>query len=636
MSSWRNPGSRRTRHTELRLSVLGPVEAWLDDQPLEIAAPQMLAVLAILATEHGRALTTTQLVERIWSDDPPMSAVSVLRNHISALRREFEAYGGAGAGFEWLGSTRGGYRLCLPVKFDVVEVEALIAAAEADRRSGVAVQAETKLGTAWSMWRGDPLVGLPGPWAAQERNRLARLRSALGEATILVALDLGRYSTAIMESQALVSAEPHSERWHELLMLALHRGGRRIEALDAYRNAHRVLADEFGLSLGPEMVRLQQQLLSAEPPRVAATKLPPDLADFVGRANLVHELTEVLATDTEHRPAIAITGMGGVGKTAFALHLAHHVRADYPDGSVYLDLGGLDEHPPSADMLATDGLRKIGVGPDELPSDAAGRTALWRNTITDRRMLVILDNARDVDQLAPLLPGTGAGAVLVTSRSSLAELFRARLAPLGVLTTDEAWTLLQRLVTPRRLSDEPGAAREILRACGNVPVALRILGARLAARPGWRLATVAERLADEHQRLAELTLGNTSVESVFWASYRLLAPELARAFVLLAFAEASELSAAAVAALLDRDRTEAEQLCEALVDHGMLQTPAPGQYRQHDLMRLFARKVADPAQRRESPQALCRLRDFYASEPRFDAAAARGAPILLAERRALG
>ncbi|MFI6042549.1 BTAD domain-containing putative transcriptional regulator [Nocardia sp. NPDC051321] len=610
----------------------------MDNHRLDIGAPQMLAVLAILATEHGCTLTAAQLIERVWSDDPPTSAISVLRNHISALRREFDAHGGAGAGFEWLDSTQGGYRLCLPVRFDVAEVEALLAAADADRRSGVVDRAETKLGTARSLWRGDPLVGLPGPWAGQERNRLARLRSELGEATILVALDLGRYSAAVMEAQTLVAAEPHTERWHELLMVALSRGGRRVEALDAYRNAHRVLADEFGLSPGPEIVKLHQQLLSAERPRLAATKLPPDLADFVGRANLVHELAEVLGA--EHRPVIAITGMGGIGKTALAMHLAHHVRTHYPDGSLYLDLGGLDEHPPSAEMLLTVALRKIGVRPDELPPDVAGRTALWRNTVTDKRILLILDNARDVDQLTPLLPGTGAAAVLVTSRSSLAELFGARLVPLGVLTTDEARTLLQRLVTTRRLTDEPGAAREILRACGNLPVALRIVGARLATRPGWRLTTVAERLADEQRRLTELTLGNTSVESVFWGSYRLLVPELARAFVLLAFAEAPELSVAAVAALLDRDRAEAEQLCEALVDRGMLQTPTHGNYRQHNLMRLFARTVADPDQRRESPQALCRLRDFCTSAaPRFtgerDGTAALGAALLMTEMRAL-
>ncbi|MFD6161934.1 BTAD domain-containing putative transcriptional regulator [Nocardia sp. NPDC060256] len=612
----------------------------MDDHRLDIAAPQLLTVLAILAIEDGRTLTAAQLIERIWSENPPTSAISVLRNNISTLRREFDAYGGAGAGFEWLDSTQGGYRLCLPVKFDVVAVEALIAAAEADRRSGAPDRAEAKLATARNLWRGDPLVGLPGPWADQERNRLATLRSELSEATIFVALDLGRHSAAVMEAQTLIAAEPHRERWHELLMVALSRGGRRIEALDAYRNAHRVLADEFGLSPGPEIVRLHQQLLSAEPPRFAAMKLPPDLADFVGRGNLVRELTEVLGADAEHRQAIAITGMGGIGKTAFAMHLAHHMRAHYPDGSVYLDLDGLAEQPPSADMLLTVALRKIGVGPGELPADATGRTALWRNTVTDKRILLILDNARDVDQLAPLLPGAGAAAVLVTSRSSLAELFGARLVPLGVLSTDEAWTLLQRLVTTQRLSDEPAAAREILRACGNLPVALRIVGARLASRPGWRLSTVAERLADEHQRLAELTLGNTSVESVFWGSYRLLVPELARAFVLLGYAEAPELSAAAVAALLNRDRAEAEQLCEALVDHGMLQTPKLGQYRQHDLLRLFARKVADPAQRRESPQALCRLRDFCTSaEPRFagegDGTAALGATLLLAERRAL-
>ncbi|MEV6558474.1 BTAD domain-containing putative transcriptional regulator [Nocardia sp. NPDC051756] len=620
--------------------MLGPVEASLGDHLLDIAAPQMLAVLAILATEDGRALTTAQLVERIWFGEAPMSAVNVLRNHISALRREFDAYGGEGAGFIWLESTRGGYRLCLPVKFDVMEVEALIAAAGADRRSGAADRAETKLATAWSLWRGDPFVGLPGPWAEQQRKRMARLRSELGEATILGALELGRYSAAIMESQALIAADPHSERWHELLMVALSRGGRRVEALDAYRTAHRMLGDELGLRPGPEIARLHQQLLSAEPPRFAATKLPPDLADFVGRGHLVHELTEVLGAEAEHRPVVAITGMGGIGKSAFAMHLAHHLRTHYPDGSVYLDLGGLDEQPPSADTLLTIALRKLGVEPGELPSDTSGRTALWRNTVSDKRILLILDNARDIDQLTPLLPGPGAAAVLVTSRSSLAELFGARLVPLGVLTTDEAWTLLQRLVTAGRLSDEPGAAREILHACGNLPVALRIVGARLATRPGWQLASVAERLADEHQRLAELTLGNTSVESVFWGSYRQLVPDLARAFVLLAFADAPELSIAAVAALLDRDQAEAEQLCEALVDLGMLQTPTLGAYRQHVLLRLFARKVADAVQRRESSRALHRLRDFYASAGarctgERDGTEALGATLLLTERRAL-
>ncbi|WP_169813659.1 AfsR/SARP family transcriptional regulator [Nocardia pseudobrasiliensis] len=607
--------------------MLGPVEVWLGDRRLDIAAPQLQTVLAMLAAEPGQTLSTAQLAARLWSDHAPKSAPSVLRNHVLALRRQFDIHGRPGAGAEWLDSTRGGYRLGLPVEFDVVTVEELIAAAETDRRAGSTEAADAKLNAAQQMWRGDPLVGLPGPWADKERARLDRLRSALREAVIAVALDLRRYTAAIADLEALVTAEPYCERWHELLMVALYRSGRRVEALDVYRNARRLLADELGLEPGPGMMRLHQQILAAdlpvadttnESPRAetdfdlprAPARLPPDIADFVGRQDLIDELTETLTADGGRRPVIAITGMGGVGKTTLAVHLAHRVRDHYPDGLLYLDLGGMDEHPRSAEMLLAVAMRAVGVEPGELPKDPSERTALWRSTVADKKMLLILDNARDVEHLAPLLPGTGSAAVLVTSRSSLAELFGARLAPLDVLSREEARTLLARMVSARRMSEEPEAAHQILRACGRLPVSLRIVGAKLASRPTWRLGAVAERLADERGRLAELAVDNTSVEFVFDLGYRHLEPELARAFVLVALCDAPDLSIAAIAALLDRDEPEAERLCETLVDLGMLQTPELGRYRYHDLLRLFARRVADPEQQGEWPRALYRLMDF--------------------------
>lgn len=606
--------------------MLGPMQVWRGDGRLDIVAPQLLTVTAMLAAEPGRTLSTAQLIAGLWSDNPPRSAVSALRNHIFAIRRQFDAHGGAGAGSAWLDSPRGGYRLTLPVEFDAVDVEGLMRAAEADRRSGAPDRADAKLAAARNLWRGDPMVGLPGPWAEQERIRMSGLRSALREAAISVALDLGRYSAAVTELRALVAAEPYSERWHELLMIALYRNGRRVEALDVYRNARRVLTGELGLEPSPGIARLHQQILSAEPlasgvtnestsvpsdfrPAQVPVRLPPDLADFVGRADLVYELTDVLEA-AEPRPVVAIIGMGGIGKTTLAVHLAHRVREHYPDGLLYLDLGGLDEHPRSAETLLATALRSIGVRPGELPSDLQERMDLWRTRIADKRMLLVLDNARDVDQLTPLLPGAGAAAALITSRSNLAELFGARLVPLDVLTADEAWALLQRLVPAQRLAEEPVAAQEILRACGHLPISLRIIGARLASRPGWRLAAVADRLTDERRRLAELTVGNVSVESVFRESYRLLSPELARAFVLVAFSDAPDVSLEAVAALLDRNRAEAEQLCETLVDLGMMRTVERGRYRYHDLVRVFAREVADPERKREWPQALRRLIDF--------------------------
>ncbi|MGY2061776.1 BTAD domain-containing putative transcriptional regulator, partial [Nocardia gipuzkoensis] len=229
------------------------------------------------------------------------------------------------------------------------------------------------------------------------------------------------------------------ERWHELLMVALYRSGLRAEALEAYRHARRVLADELGLEPGPGILRLRRRLLSAEPsarsdPRPAHVPrwLPPDPADFVGREDRMSELTAALA-DGDRGPTIAITGMGGVGKTALAVHLAHRERARYPDGLLYLDLGGTDARPRTPQMLLAAALRSIGVHPGDLPSEPHERVSLWRNAVAGRRMLLILDNARDVDQLVSLLPGDGAVAVLITSRSSLAELFGARLFPLDVL-----------------------------------------------------------------------------------------------------------------------------------------------------------------------------------------------------------
>ncbi|WP_063038582.1 AfsR/SARP family transcriptional regulator [Nocardia pseudovaccinii] len=630
MAAQQSPGIGDAKPGELRLNLLGPVEVRLEGRQLDITAPQQLAVLAILAAEPGRTLSTTQLAERLWGDWPPSSAVGALRNHMHALRRQFEHHGHPGAGTKWLDTIRGGYRLGLPVGSDATAVEALLAAAESDRNSGAAAEANEKLTAAQQLWRGDPLVGLPGPWAEEERARLRRLRSTLHEAAIVVAVDLDRYSAALAELEARVEAEPHGERWHELLMIALYRSGRRAEALDVFHNARRLLADELGVEPGPRLVRLHQEFLSTEPPIPSAThlvtvrdlppaegelgtptQLPLDIADFVGREDLVHELADVLGEASDRRAVVAITGMAGVGKTTLAVHLAHRVRDHYPDGVTYLDLGGMDERPRSMDTLLAGALRSIGVDPGEIPHGLAERTELWRTTVACKRILLVLDNARDADHLTALLPGPGAAAVLVTSRSSLAELFDARLVPLDVLTPDQAWTLLERMVSAPRLSAEPEAAQAILRACGHLPLPLRIIGARLASRPGRQLAALAERLADEHVRLAELAVGNTSVELAFRASYRRLDPELSRAFVLVAFCDAPHLPIAAIAALLDREMAEAEHLCEALVDLGMLQTPEFCRYRYHDLLRLYARSVAEPAHQLEWPQALHRLVDFY-------------------------
>ncbi|WP_157777977.1 AfsR/SARP family transcriptional regulator [Nocardia terpenica] len=614
----------------LQVRLLGAVEAWLAEERLDIVAPQSLIVLAMLAADPGRTVSTTRLAEGVWGDRQPASAIGALRNQILMLRRRFDAHGGPGAGARWLCSARGGYRLDVSVDSDAARVEELVEDAESACRDGKFAAAEVKLSAAQALWRGDPLVGLTGPWAEQERTRLRRLRTTLRGAALSVALEVGDHAAAIAELEALIVAEPHTERWRELLMIALSRSGRRIEALEVYRDTRRLLADDLGLEPGPDLVRLHQQLLSAElpgeqaersdgagtgwvaadlGPRLATpAQLPPDPPDFVGRAGLLDELSAALSAVPLRQPVV-VTGMGGIGKTTLAVHLAHRVRHLFPDGQFYLDLGGTAERPRTAEELLAMMLCAIGVERADVPPDPQERTALWRTVIAGRRVLLVLDDARDADQVVRLLPGTAEAAVLITGRSTMAELFGARMVRLDVLSPDESRELLRTIVSERRVAAEPEAARDILAACGHLPVAVRVVGARLAGRPGWALAPVAARLADERRRLTELAVGGTTVESVFRYSYRQLDAELARAFVIVAVPDAPDLSLGAIAALLERDRAEAERLCETLVDLGMLQSPQLGRYRYHDLLRLFARTLFAEVDLEPAP-VLERLAEF--------------------------
>ncbi|WP_263455913.1 NB-ARC domain-containing protein, partial [Streptomyces sp. LS1784] len=331
---------------------------------------------------------------------------------------------------------------------------------------------------------------------------------------------------------------------------------------------------------------------AAPTPRPA--QLPPDAADFTGRTVLVERLGGALGAPGQQALVIAtVVGMGGVGKTALALHVAHRVREAYPDGQLYVDLRGADATPADPEAVLSGFLVALGVPADAVPDGLDARSALFRSVVDGRRLLLVLDNVHDTAQIRPLLPGAVGCAVLTTSRTRLSGLPATVQADLGVFEPEEALELLGRTIGAERLAAEAQAARELLLVCGHLPLAVRIVAARLAARPSWTVQTLGRRLAVERRRIDELRIGDLEVAAAFELSYRQLTPAQARAFRLAASVDGPDLGLQAAAALLDLDEYDAEDLLEALVDVAMMESPFPGRYRFHDLLRAFARRRPD-------------------------------------------
>ncbi|WP_037910560.1 AfsR/SARP family transcriptional regulator [Actinacidiphila yeochonensis] len=608
---------------DLRFAVLGPVRAWRGDQVIRTGSPQQRALLAALLLRGGRTATAPELLDALWGENPPNTALAALRSYAFRLRKAL----GPGC----LVTDSGGYSLRFaPDALDCAVVERLAAEAEQVRPADLH-RARELLVQALDMWHGEPLAGLPGPYAGTQRVRLAEWHIGLTEIRLELDLELGAHAEAVSELTALSADHPLRERLRALLMTALYRSGRQAEALGVYADTRRLLSEELGIDPGAELADLHQRILRADPDLAAPTvdspaaaefarpaQLPATVPDFTGREEEIADLGRQISEAARSGSAggvmavSAVAGIGGVGKTTLAVHVAHTLRDEFPDGQLYVDLQGTEPRPAEPEAVLGGFLRALGVPTSAVPDSLAERAALFRSSLDGRRVLALLDNAHDAAQIRQLLPGTPGCAALVTSRMRMVDLEGAHLVDLDVMSPEEALLLFTRIVGEERVHSERQAALAVVGACGFLPLAIRIAAARLAARRTWTVSVLARKLADQRRRLDELRAGDLGVKATFALGYGHLSAAQARAFRLLSLPEGPDISLDAAAAVLGLDPYATEELLEALVDISLIESTAPARYRFHDLLRLYARECAEHD---ETPAERCsaqsRLLDFY-------------------------
>jgi len=587
----------------VEFGLLGPLEVVNEGRPVAIRSAKHRMLLAGLLLRAGEVVTVDELAEVIWGDELPAGPRSVVQTYVARLRRLL--------GGELIQSRPEGYLIAVaPGDVDVSRFEGLLDRARDAASTGDRAAESAILRQALGLWRGEALADVPSEMLCREGvARLAEQRLDALHRRIEADLGLGRHAELTAELQVLTEQHPLREQFWAQRITALYRCGRQADALDAYQRVSRLLADELGIDPGPELRALHKAILAGDPLLVVApprgtwtrqAQLPLDVADFVGRADLVRQIRQLLTAGLEV-PVVALSGPPGVGKTALAIHTAHQLTERFPDGQLYVNLHGATAGLQPLQPLEALGrfLRSLGIAADLVPADLEEASCAFRSRVAGRRLLVVLDNAVNAAQVAPLLPASPGCGVLITSRRVLSALAGARHLLPDVLPAAEAVELLGRLAGPARLTAEPGAAAEVARRCGYLPLALRIAAARLVARPGWPVQALAGRLADAQRRLDELQLAEVGVRASFQVSYDQLSgsPDpldraAAEAFGLLGVPDGLEVSLPVAARLLDQPEHAAGRSLERLVDAQLLETLAPGRYRLHDLLRLYARELA--------------------------------------------
>ncbi|WP_212999506.1 BTAD domain-containing putative transcriptional regulator [Winogradskya consettensis] len=583
----------------LRISVLGPLGLTRAGQEVSIGAGRHRIVLARLAMTPDRPVGRDELIHLLWADDAPPSAANVLQTHVSRLRRLLTP------GMVELAP--GGYRLqATAAELDLVAYRERLAGGR-DPQVPPSVAFDL-VHDALEMWHGDvPAAGVPeledDPLVtelADERVEAAIRLTRLGET-------LHREPQVLPVLRRLAPRHPYHESLHARLVVALAASGQQAAALEVYDEVRARLADELGLDPGTELREARQAVLRTRPDEVRAPVVRPWQApapplDFTGRTAELHDVGRALRYPSGPSVVCVISGMAGVGKTSLALQAARSVRQDFPDGQIHLDLRGADRQPVGTPYALARLLRAAGVPGRAVPVDPDEAAALWRSTVSDRRLLVVLDNARNAAQVRPLLPGPGGSAVLITSRNRCAELDGAHLVELGTLSVTEALGMLG-----DRAADDATSAEALVEACGLLPVALRVIASRL--KDG-RVAMhdLLDRLADKRSRLARFSIGDIGVQASFELSYQELSTPVSSVFRAGALIPGETFHPAAVAALAGVGEQDATAALHELTAENLVQCTESGRFRYHDLLRLYA--AQRPGDDRD-PAALGPLFDWY-------------------------
>lgn len=614
---------------EFAFGLLGPLEVAEEGRAVPITAAKQRILLASLVLEANRAVPAGWLIDRMWHTASPQDARATLHSYVMRLRRTLRD----AAGTDPIATRPDGYLLeCPEQAVDLHRFRSMVRQATS-RPAAETADTARLLGQALALWRGEPLADVPSE--VLHRDIVPALREerlAAMELRIELDLRLGRHAELIAELGELTSRHPLRERLWAHRMLALYRCERQAEALDCYRRVAMLLADELGVDPGTELRALHEAMLHNDPKlasaggRTTATgsgtglawtvrrnDLPGDIPDFTGRQPELRALLAAVPEQPDETATVliyAVDGMAGIGKTTLAVHAAHQLAERFPDGQLFIDLHGHTEgrEPMPASAALDVLLRAVGVPTEEIPDSLDDRAALWRATVADRRVLVVLDNAAATAQVRPLLPGARGCLALVTSRRRLTGLDTAGTVSLDVLAASDAMALFTQVVGADRAAADPVGVLAVAQLTGYLPLAIRIAAARLRTRPAWTVRHLADRLR-ERRRLTELAVDERSVAAAFALSSRHLTAEQQRMFRLLGLVPGSSFDRYAAAALCATSVDRAEQLLEDLLDVHLLQQPAAGRYRFHDLLRDQARNLpGDPQAGRD---ALDRLLDYY-------------------------
>ena len=605
----------------VRFTVLGAVRAWSDGTELDLGPPQQRAVLALLLARGGQPTGLGELVDMLWPTDPPASAVNIVHRYVGALRRVLEPRLPPRATGRWLVRHASGYRAAADAEsLDLLRFRELVSRARdtaAGQPAGAAVPLfEAALSLCQGSCAGD-LAAVRGhpAFAAVDQECLAVVREAAD-----VALGAGRANQVLPALRQAASLDPLAEPVQARLMLALAAAGSQAEALAVYAATRVRLAEDLGLDPGTELREAHERVLrqqdaapvpvrealarealapKAAPPAVRPAQLPPDLAAFAGRrpeAARVAELLDARSATAKAMPIVMIDGMPGSGKTALAVHCAHALAGRFPDGQLYVNLRGFD---PGGAVNPTEALRgfleALGMPPQRVPADLSGQSAMFRSLLARQRALVVLDNARDDDQVRPLLPGSPGSMVIATSRNCLNGLVAsdgAELLTLDVFSPGDAREALAVRLGAERVAAEPAATADIVALSGRLPLALALVAARAAARPRFPLAVIADELREAQGSLDAFSdNGLPDVRAVFFWSYRMLSPAAGRLFRLLSLHPGPDISLTAAASLADVPPLQARALLSELTWARLLNENQPRRFSFHDLLRSYAAEL---------------------------------------------